>query len=204
MIQIVLAVIFIAFGTSAYCQMYKWVDKDGKTHYSDKPPPQAVKQQPPGATPFQGQTTQGAGVVVKCQADFSPMAPTVLAVQITRGDQGKLQARIDGTVSNPNVTVAECQIRENINLNATPESREFINSCELALSYLHLVTENKDGNPLTLKLPFDLKHVRKMAIYDLQGTQDKYGGTVLMESYGADGRLLGRVLKASVLVSRCN
>jgi hypothetical protein len=202
MIRIALALIFIAFGTSAYCQMYKWVDKDGKVSYSDQPPPQGVKQQTPATMTPQARSAQGAGVVVKCQVT-SPFSPKVMTVQIARGDQGRLQAQIDETISNPNVTVDECQIRENINLNATPESREFINSCELSLSHLHLVTENKDGNPFTTKLPFDLKRVRKMTIYDLQGTQDKYGGTVLMEVYGADGRLLGRVFR-SVAVGVCN
>jgi hypothetical protein len=40
---------------SAYGQMYKWTDKDGKIHYSDKPPSADAKQeritQPPTARP---------------------------------------------------------------------------------------------------------------------------------------------------------
>jgi uncharacterized protein DUF4124 len=44
MIRIVVPVILLAFGTSAYSQVYKWTDKDGKVHYSDKPSPGAVEQ----------------------------------------------------------------------------------------------------------------------------------------------------------------
>jgi hypothetical protein len=42
-----------AFGGAANAQLYKWVDKDGKTRYGDTPPPGAkkseIKAPPPGA-----------------------------------------------------------------------------------------------------------------------------------------------------------
>ena len=34
--------------TSAYCEVYKWVDPDGTVHYSDQAPPGAIKEQSPG------------------------------------------------------------------------------------------------------------------------------------------------------------
>ena len=38
----------IALGsTPAFAQMYKWVDKDGKTHYTDSPPPDDAKKLAP-------------------------------------------------------------------------------------------------------------------------------------------------------------
>lgn len=43
--RIVMALLCLAVSASAHSQMYKWVDKDGKTNYSDKPPPADSKQQ---------------------------------------------------------------------------------------------------------------------------------------------------------------
>lgn len=43
--RLALAVIVLALAPLASAQLYKWVDKDGKVHYSDQPPPaQASKQ----------------------------------------------------------------------------------------------------------------------------------------------------------------
>ena len=36
--RILIAVLMVAFTAPAAAQLYKWVDKDGKTHYSDTPP----------------------------------------------------------------------------------------------------------------------------------------------------------------------
>lgn len=33
----------LALSATAYSQMYKWVDKEGKTHYTDSPPPSDAK-----------------------------------------------------------------------------------------------------------------------------------------------------------------
>jgi hypothetical protein len=54
-----------------------------------------------------------------------------------------------------------------------------------------------------IKIPFDLKQVKRMRIFDLQGKPDKFGGTVLMEAYNQNGKLLGRVFR-SVIVATCN
>jgi hypothetical protein len=37
----------LALSAAAYGQMYKWVDKDGKTHYTDTPPPADAKSVAP-------------------------------------------------------------------------------------------------------------------------------------------------------------
>jgi hypothetical protein len=37
--HLIFAAIAIAVATPVAAQLYKWVDKDGKTHYSDTPPP---------------------------------------------------------------------------------------------------------------------------------------------------------------------
>ena len=40
-----LIVLALLAATSAYCEVYKWVDPDGTVQYSDQPPPGAVKEQ---------------------------------------------------------------------------------------------------------------------------------------------------------------
>ena len=44
---IVLLLAIAATGGVAHAQMYKWVDKDGKTHYTDSPPPDDAKKLAP-------------------------------------------------------------------------------------------------------------------------------------------------------------
>lgn len=50
MIRFLLVVAILAFAGPAAAQMYKWIDKDGKVHYSDQPPPADAKQQAAPAT----------------------------------------------------------------------------------------------------------------------------------------------------------
>lgn len=40
-----LLLLALALAAPAHAQLYKWVDSDGKTHYSDSPPPSNVKTQ---------------------------------------------------------------------------------------------------------------------------------------------------------------
>ena len=35
----------LIFSTTAYGKLYKWVDEDGKVHYSDKMPPDQIKRE---------------------------------------------------------------------------------------------------------------------------------------------------------------
>lgn len=147
---------------------------------------------------------QGKEAVIACRAELSAMGSGIVAIQIVKGSQGALQAQINGKVSNPNVRAEEYPIREKLNFKTDPYSEEFrgFNAGETSLVHLQTVTEDKELGPLRLKLPYDLKQVRKMTIYDLQGRQDKFGGTVLMEAYNASGKLLGRVFR-SVFATRC-
>ena len=145
-------------------------------------------------------SAQSDQVVLECKANlsFPGMAPNMLAVRITRTGQGTLQAQTNGTVSNKNFNSIESRIRENFNLKVDPYAPDTrnLNAGEVSLAHLQSIRD-------LINIPFDLKDVRKTIIYDLQGTTDKYGGTVLIEAYGADGRLLGRVLR-SVMASACS
>lgn len=46
-----LALLVVAISAPAPGQMYKWTDKDGKVHYTDKPPPADARQQRAPARP---------------------------------------------------------------------------------------------------------------------------------------------------------
>lgn len=35
----------LAFGAAAHAEIFKWVDKDGNTHYSDQPPPEQKSEE---------------------------------------------------------------------------------------------------------------------------------------------------------------
>jgi hypothetical protein len=148
-------------------------------------------------------SAQGLEVLVRCEADMSPLRPSATHIEITRQPQGTLQSQINGTVSNQDVKTGEYQIRDNLNLRTDPYSREAedLNPAEVALMHLQSLME-AEGGPL-MKIPFDLKLVRRMRIYDLQGSEDKWGGTVLLEAYDKDAKLLGRVFR-SMLASPCS
>jgi hypothetical protein len=46
MLRIVSSLVLVLLATtSAYCEVYKWVDADGTVHYSDQPPQGDVKEQ---------------------------------------------------------------------------------------------------------------------------------------------------------------
>lgn len=46
MLRIVSSIVLVLLATtSAYCEVYKWIDPDGTVHYSDQPSPDAVQEQ---------------------------------------------------------------------------------------------------------------------------------------------------------------
>ena len=61
MFRILTAAAALLFATAVAAQAYRWVDKDGKVHYSDQPPPEGARQ---------------SGVVSAPAAGTSPPAPS--------------------------------------------------------------------------------------------------------------------------------
>jgi hypothetical protein len=57
--RIAMALLCLAVSASAYSQVYKWMDKDGKIHYSDKPPPVDAIQQTPITKPSPARPPSG-------------------------------------------------------------------------------------------------------------------------------------------------
>lgn len=64
----------LALSATAFAQMYKWVDKDGKTHYTDTPPPADTKALAPprggGTAPSRREDAAAGGG--KSQGSFRP------------------------------------------------------------------------------------------------------------------------------------
>jgi len=65
-----LTIALLVAALPASAAMYKWVDKDGKIHYSDQPPPEGAKQSgvvntPAPATPAAAPSAPGAGAPPK-------------------------------------------------------------------------------------------------------------------------------------------
>jgi hypothetical protein len=72
----------LALFPTAYAQMHKWVDKDGKTHYTDTPPPPDAKTlEAPrtSAAPASGARDEAAGGG-KSQGSFLPEEEVALRV----------------------------------------------------------------------------------------------------------------------------
>ena len=70
--HIILSVLLLALSISAHGQLYKWVDKDGKTQYTDQPPP-------PGA----GRDEK------KLNIKLAPVQPAAAKTSDKAGDKGK-------------------------------------------------------------------------------------------------------------------
>jgi hypothetical protein len=49
MTRIMILAVMLAFAATASAQMYRWVDKDGRVHYTATPPPPGVKARTLGA-----------------------------------------------------------------------------------------------------------------------------------------------------------
>ena len=143
--------------------------------------------------------------VLRCQADLKPFVPEKMAILITRTGAGLLQAWIDGKVTNADVKAEDHAIRPKLNLRTDPYSAEMreLNAAEISLVHLNTLLSDKNlGRALKGNIPYQPHQVAKMRIYDLQGRQDKFGGTVLMEGYDRNGKLLGRVFR-SLFVAGC-
>jgi hypothetical protein len=67
MTRIVILAVMLAFAATASAQMYRWVDKDGRVHYTATPPPPGVQSRtlqlpssPPPAPPSDDAAKDGA------------------------------------------------------------------------------------------------------------------------------------------------
>ena len=77
-------VMAMAVAASSYAQLYKWVDKDGRTRYSDRPPVgiQATPLSPPPA-PASASPAPAAGASAK-DARKGPLTPAEQEIEFRR------------------------------------------------------------------------------------------------------------------------
>ena len=78
--RLVTIVAMLALTLAAYGEMYKWVDKDGKTHYTDTPPPPDAKSatapavaRPPSADSKPGSAAARAAGTMEGNATGKPV-----------------------------------------------------------------------------------------------------------------------------------
>ena len=82
----ILLILLMLAGTNAYAGINKWVDADGKVHYSDQPPPVNVKSQ---------QTLRATSDAVAAAPASAPAAPKSIAereAELKKAQQAKKEA----------------------------------------------------------------------------------------------------------------
>ena len=72
MLRLLMFGILLAVAAGASAQLYRWVDKDGKTRYTDTPPPAGIKARRLGAPP-------------SAPAEVPPAAPDAAAKDAAKG-----------------------------------------------------------------------------------------------------------------------
>ena len=139
---------------------------------------------------------------IDCLADFSgALGRQTVRVEIVPRADGRHDARVNGSLTHEGLTPLEEPVRAALNLAADPYGEEFraYNSAERSLVGLHrqasLPPVFDHAAP-----PFAPGEVRRVRTFDLAGRPDKFGGHVLLEAYGEDGRLLGRLARRMVTV----
>ena len=86
-----MAVVGLATPYLSFAETYKWIDADGKIHYSDKPPPanikKSVKVKPPSRAGVSPTADESAGA-----APAAPAGPKTAAEQEAEFRQRKVEA----------------------------------------------------------------------------------------------------------------
>ncbi|RZJ09507.1 MAG: hypothetical protein EOP39_11215 [Rubrivivax sp.] len=132
-----------------------------------------------------------------CVADFSAFGQGSMTVDIKPAAQeGRVDAVVNGSVTNAGTLVVDETIRAGLNLAPNPDSPEFkqLNSAERSLVHLHWISTTSPTRDV-IKLPFAPADVRRLKTIDLIGKTDKFGGQVLMEAFDERGTSLGKVIR---------
>ena len=101
LVEFCAAVLLVALGavsasSHASATLYKWVDADGITHYSDRPAPGAEKVQIAGAQSYRGAST--AATPSRRAANAPAAAPRYSRLEITRPSEGESFVNNGGSV----------------------------------------------------------------------------------------------------------
>lgn len=137
-------------------------------------------------------------------ADFSAFGRNQ-SVRVEAQAGGRLASYINGALYNADVKVKEFSVRPNLDLAADPYSPAAgsYNFAERALLHIESLRAEPSVSA-QMRIPFDSAAVTKMRIYylDADSETNRFGGTVLLEAYGAGGAYKGRALRA-VFINGC-
>jgi len=76
MLRLLILVVLLAVAAGASAQLYRWVDKDGKTRYTDTPPPGGVKARTlGGSTGAAPEAPEAPEAAAKDAAPKGPLTP---------------------------------------------------------------------------------------------------------------------------------
>ncbi len=143
-----------------------------------------------------------ASTPIQCTADFSgTLGRSQLDILIRPRDDQRYDAIVNGTLSHAGLVPLDERVRPGLNLQPDvygPEYRQY-NSAERSLTSLQgqaaFAHVFDHATP-----PFAPSAVRRVRTFDLTGMPDKFGGHVLLEAYGEDDVLLGRLVRRMVAV----
>lgn len=89
--KISLMVLLMMFGINAYAEINKWVDENGRVHYSDQPPPVSIKTRKLRASSGSMGSPEASGET----ASSEPAAPKTIAereAELRKAQQAKKEA----------------------------------------------------------------------------------------------------------------
>lgn len=143
-----------------------------------------------------------ASAPTPCTADFSgTLGRSQLDILIRPRDDKRYDALVNGALSHAGLEPLDERVRPGLNLQPDVYGAEYghYNSAERSLVALQ-------GQAAIAQLfdhatpPFAPSVVRRVRTFDLTGQPDKFGGHVLLEAYGEDDVLLGRLVRRMVTV----
>ncbi len=142
---------------------------------------------------------------LECSADFKAMPNGGnRLVKLVQNTATTYEAYINDLKINDQVAVREYPINRNLDYNQDPydANAPTLNEGETALIHAHGLRAALGNDKVNI--PFDLSQVNTAKIFDLAGNSNtnKFGGTVLIGAYDADGNLLGYLLR-SLFVNAC-
>ncbi len=139
---------------------------------------------------------------IQCTADFSgTLGRSLVNILVQPRDDKRHDALVNGTLSHAGLVAVDERVRLGLNLQPDVYGAEYrqYNSAERSLVALQ-------GQAAVAHIfdhatpPFAPSAVRRVRTFDLTGKPDKFGGHVLLEVYGEDDVLLGRLVRRMVTV----
>ncbi|MBK9294079.1 MAG: hypothetical protein IPM57_06475 [Oligoflexia bacterium] len=133
--------------------------------------------------------------IIKCTSDFSVMnndkGKLDVVVELYQSGSS-LRAVINNMEINKNVKIYDYNVTRKLDLN-DPQ----LNMGEASLAHIITLKNDIEGKD-AVKVSFDVNLAKSVKVYDLEGNlmTSPMGGTVLVEAYDVNNKLLGRIFRA--------